>query len=231
MLEFDRQLDSAELNDLAQKLGAMTDGRAMDLILLEGFCASLVVGPRPVTTSHWLPWVWDCEKGRAEPHIRSLDEANEVLALLMRFYNSVASALGDETIDAFEPMYAGDDLGGPLAWCAGFHIGMGFDNAEWNRLMQTEPTWFVPFFLPGMRLETRQTFTENDLALFEESLPQSLRQLRDHWREQQLPPLGGSFANPFAHRDSPSPVAPARGSAGRISALAAAARSTRSVAA
>lgn len=205
MLDIDGQLDTSELNDLAERLEAATDGRAMDLVFLHGFCAALVVGPRPVLPSHWLPWVWDCEEGEAGPHFSDLDDANEVLGLVMRFHNSVADALGEEAIDDFEPLFPPGDQDGLMAWCAGFLNAFLFHGEEWDRLRRDEPTWFLPFHLPAKRLETEQDLTMEEMELFDRALPLSLRHIRDHWRDQELPPKGGSFVNPFGDPPFPQP--------------------------
>jgi uncharacterized protein len=199
--ELDAGLDTSELDELFDRLEAATNGKAMDLVLLEGFFAALVVGPRPVSPSKWLPWVWDFEEGTAEPHFADMAEGRRVLDLLMRFYNSVADELFDDAIDDFQPIFPPRNQDGVMAWCAGFLVAFVFDNEEWKKLAQAEPTWFLPFHLQGEKSLKGEALSEKELELFAAALPHSLRHIRDHFRERALPPAGGSFMRP----DFPQP--------------------------
>jgi uncharacterized protein len=195
-LEFD--LDEAELDELGERLRAATAGLAMNLSTLEGFCAALLVGPALVGPSRWLPWVWDCKEGKAEPHFTDLAEFQKVSGLVMRFYNSVATRLEDRVIEFYEPLFAAGSAADAARWCAGFVCGMDFDPDEWTRRIHAEPAWFSPILLPIVSQEDGEELTDEDLAIFDDRLPDSLAKIRDYWRRHPRPPIGSNLARlPF----------------------------------
>ncbi|MBL8529604.1 MAG: YecA family protein [Burkholderiales bacterium] len=111
---------------------------------MEGFLTALAIGPRTVTPSEWIPWIWDMDAGEAAPEFESMDEANRVLSLMMRHYNAVVRQfIADPT--GFEPIYLFGDQWGAAEWCEGFLLGMKFDQEAWSLLMIAQPTWFAPF--------------------------------------------------------------------------------------
>jgi uncharacterized protein len=175
------RLDSTELDELFDRIEAATDGRGMNLVFLEGLCASLAIGPRPVAPSTWLSWVWDSSDGEEEPQFADAADAERALELVMRFHDSLVDTLQSDEIDFFEPIFPPLDRDGLTAWTAAFFLGFQFNKQEWQRLSRAEPRWFAPFMLPRQLLEGQELLDE-DMALFQESLPLSLRLIRDHWR-------------------------------------------------
>ncbi len=85
-------LSDAELDRLGDFLKGSKGGRAMNVEHLDGFFAALIAGPETVMPSEYYAEVFGgemsdtCEFG-------SLDEANEILGLMMRHWNDIAGTL------------------------------------------------------------------------------------------------------------------------------------------
>ena len=85
-------LTDAEFDRLGQFLKSCKGGEAMTLEELDGFFSALIAGPEVVMPSEYLPEALGgemsetCEFGR-------LDEANEILGLMMRHWNTIAATL------------------------------------------------------------------------------------------------------------------------------------------
>ncbi len=50
-------------------------------------------GPKTILPSEWMRWVWDTEKGQESPVYESMEQAQRIMALMMRHMNFVASTL------------------------------------------------------------------------------------------------------------------------------------------
>ena len=84
-------LTDAELDRLGEFLKGCAGGKAMNVEELDGFFAALVAGPEVVMPSEYLPEVFGGETDAHE--FSSLEEAKNILALLMRHWNEIAHAL------------------------------------------------------------------------------------------------------------------------------------------
>ena len=85
-------LTDAELDHLAEFLKSCKSGKGMNLEQLDGFFAALIAGPESVMPSEYYREVFGGEIADA-CEFGSLDEANEILGLMMRHWNTIASAL------------------------------------------------------------------------------------------------------------------------------------------
>jgi yecA family protein len=89
-----QSLTETELARLQQFLSNCKGGRAMNVEELDGFFAALVAGFDVVMPSEYLPQVFGSE--REETHqFEHLEEAHDILALLMRHWNDIAGTLLD----------------------------------------------------------------------------------------------------------------------------------------
>ncbi len=93
-------LTEAELDRLAAFLKGCAGGKAMNVEELDGFFAALVAGPEVVMPSEYLPEVFGGELSDAH-EFGSMEEANEIIALLMRHWNDIAVTLSKG--DAYLP--------------------------------------------------------------------------------------------------------------------------------
>src|ERR1019366_5933813 len=85
-------LTDAELDRLGGFLKSCKGGRAMNVEQLDGFFAALIAGPENVMPSEYYPEVFGGEMSDA-CEFSSLDEANEILGLMMRHWNTIAGML------------------------------------------------------------------------------------------------------------------------------------------
>lgn len=105
MSDLKHALSPAELDELGGFLASSERAeRAMDICTLEGYFTAIVIGPQAVMPSRWLPWVWDRIDGQGEAIYESLDQANRIIGLLMRFMNGIAHTFMDDPT-AFAPIY------------------------------------------------------------------------------------------------------------------------------
>ncbi len=148
-------LPSAGLNEretqalMAFLASPATGGQAMDLDMLQGYVAGLVLGPRMISPALWLPWVWDREQGVRPPAFTDPEHFNAVAAWVMAVYNEAAVRLGPAAADdgpAYVPHFAGLAQAAPAAagrFCAGLRrvITLAGD-ADWAPLRAEWPQWF-----------------------------------------------------------------------------------------
>lgn len=79
-------LTEAELDRLAEFLRKSKGARAMNIEEFDGFFAALIAGPEVVPPSEYLPEVFGGEMSDA-CEFSGLDEANDILGLIMRHWN------------------------------------------------------------------------------------------------------------------------------------------------
>jgi uncharacterized protein len=158
---------------------ASTVGPAMDMQTLEGFLTAVVIGPRLISPSEWLPWIWDCIDGTANAPFDGPEQANEVLTQLMEKYNRLIAAL---EADSFIPAFGHDAQDAAQRWCRGFLSAANLDGQAWSMLMLAHPAWFAPFMRLGTRDGAEITEREGDAQVWLDALVPSLMDIRDHWR-------------------------------------------------
>ena len=173
----------------------------MDVCALQGYATALVIGPRLVPPSIWLPWVWDAADGLAEPCFDRMETAGALTNELMRLYNEVATAFASDA-PSFVPLYLrGDGDWAALAWCRGFMRGVKLAYKAWSPLIVGAPTVFEPLLVLGADDAIVAATDERIDALIEAVLPNVLA-MAAHWR------AAGSFA--------PSGLAPIRRNAPKL---------------
>lgn len=130
-------LTDAELERLAEFLGRCKGGRAINIEELDGFFAALIVGPGLVMPSEYYPHIFGgsldetCE-------FETIDQANGVLSLLMRHWNTIASTLNGG--DVYLPVLLEDNTGVACAndWAYGFMRGVELRHDNWAGLINDE---------------------------------------------------------------------------------------------
>ena len=81
-------LTEVELDRLGQFLRGCKSGKAMNIEELDGFFAALIAGPDLVMPREYMAHVFGGEGSDAH-EFDSLEEANEILALMMRHWNDI----------------------------------------------------------------------------------------------------------------------------------------------
>ena len=101
-------LTERELDRLAKFLRKFNGGQAMNLEEVDGLFAALIAGPEVEPLSEYLPAVLGGEMSDA-PEFATLEEANDILGLLMRHWNGIAATLAKG--DAHLPLLLQDRNG------------------------------------------------------------------------------------------------------------------------
>ena len=141
--EQNEPLTDAELDRLGDFLEGFKGGKAMNLEELDGYFGALIAGPETVMPSEYYPEVFGgemsdtCEFG-------SLDEANEILGLMMRHWNAIAGRLYKGEV--YVPLLLEDEAGMANGndWARGFMRGMDMRHYRWAGLVHGRGAWRVP---------------------------------------------------------------------------------------
>ncbi len=135
--EQNEPLTDAELDRLGVFLKGCKGGRAMNVEELDGFFAALIAGPETVMPSEYYPEVFGGEMSDA-CEFGSLDEANEILGLMMRHWNTIAGALFKGEV--YVPLLLEDEAGKVNGndWARGFMRGMEMRQYGWAELVTDE---------------------------------------------------------------------------------------------
>jgi uncharacterized protein len=127
-------LTEPELDHLGQFLKNCKGDKAMNIEELDGFLAALIAGPEIVAPSEYLPEVFGSET--LEPHeFKNLEEANEILGLLMRHWNGIAGTLSKGKV--YLPLLLLDENGVEHGndWARGFIRGTRLRHDGWAELL------------------------------------------------------------------------------------------------
>jgi uncharacterized protein len=127
-------LTEVELDHLGQFLKNCKGGKAMNIEELDGFFAALIAGPEIVAPSEYMPEVFGSET--SETHqFESLEEANEILGLMMRHWNDIAGTLSK--VEVYLPLLLLDENGVEHGndWARGFIRGTRMRHDGWPELL------------------------------------------------------------------------------------------------
>ena len=130
-------LTDAEIDRLGDFLKECKGGKAMNVEQLDGFFAALIAGPETVMPSEYYREVFGgemsdvCEFG-------SLEEANEILGLMMRHWNNIASTLFKDEVYVPLLLQEEDGVAHGNDWARGFMRGMHMRHDRWAELMDDE---------------------------------------------------------------------------------------------
>jgi uncharacterized protein len=138
----DQPLNSHELDRLEEFLDGIGPA-AMNIEMLDGYLTALICGPDMVPPSEYLPQIL------GEDHSFDGDkQAMEILGLVMRHWNSIASTLArtlekDRALngdDVHFPVLLEDEDGVAYAneWATGFMLGVRIRPESWRKLMNSD---------------------------------------------------------------------------------------------
>jgi uncharacterized protein len=132
-----KPLTGAEFDRLSDFLKSCKGGKAMNLEELDGFFAALIAGPETVMPSECYPKVFGGEMSDV-CGFESIDEANEILGLMMRHWNKIAATLYKGDIHV--PLICEDENGDLHGndWARGFVRGMQMRHEAWSELINDE---------------------------------------------------------------------------------------------
>jgi len=185
MMDLNQPLDDRELDELDNFLSDESfEERAMDVSTLEGFMTAVVIGPRPVLLSEWLPWVWDLEEGETKPQFDSKEHASRIMSLVVRNYNSVVHTFLDDPASC-EPVFWRGGQWGAAEWCEGFILGFQFADEAWSLLGVAQPTWFTPFLRLGTDDGIAMTKELGDGEKWMNEIVPSLVRIHAYWKDNR----------------------------------------------
>jgi len=163
--KLDEPLSESEYDDLEAFFGSNAVPQdCMDLEMLDGFLTSIVSGPEMIQPSEWLPVVWSDSQRSVSPVFADNEQAERILALLLRLQNSIARTL-NESPTRFKPLlYRPEDgvkgrespgEGGrreesappeASAWCEGYMTGVLLREEAWEPVYASDATrdWMLP---------------------------------------------------------------------------------------
>jgi uncharacterized protein len=98
----------------------------MDLEMLDGFLAAILISPRPIAVDQWLPTVWSADE-TADPG--GGQGVQRAIRLVLAYYNELVTTLGRDAGECWEPFCFApaedDELGLGDEWAMGFAQGLG----------------------------------------------------------------------------------------------------------
>ncbi|MBE9608314.1 UPF0149 family protein [Chitinilyticum piscinae] len=134
-------LSEADIDRLDQFLARHADQDGLDVSMLHGYLTAIQLSPVQLHPRDWMPRISGPD---AAPKFESQAESEQITALIMAYYNEIASALRSaEPVDAFDPVLYFDDDGKPdcSGWSLGFVIGMHlFAQDVWLPYFEREDT-------------------------------------------------------------------------------------------
>lgn len=186
-------LDDEEIDELDDILtsDAMPQD-CMDISTLDGFFAALVLNPRLIMPNEYLPWVWDMEQGEETPEFESPEQADRILQLVMRYYNSVLSTIDN---DNFAPLFYtlaqddGSEFYDAEGWCAGFMHGIFLFGEPWKEVLEKHSEYLAPMVLLGTEhgWDMLEKCADEKQAIQEayEAIAGAVALLHEHFGEQR----------------------------------------------
>jgi len=122
-------LSKQELSRLEELLSLPGfNGEAMNLGKLQGFLSAVISAPDSIAPGKWVQEIF-----KIGPELEGMGVAQEFMALIMRFYNGVASGLDQNRPITFilEPCSATNPRPDYQTWCEGYILGWGLSSEEW----------------------------------------------------------------------------------------------------
>jgi len=154
-LQHHHPLTDPEFRRLDKFLSGCAEGPAMSLEEVDGFFCALIAGPAIVPPEEYLPEVFGEDLSEVASSSSSLEEFNEILALLLRHWNSIVSEFAQGRFHHVF-MFAEREPEGS-EWARGFMAGVEMRRPAWADLLKNDP--------PGYLFPMKWIAYENDPAL------------------------------------------------------------------
>lgn len=169
-------LTDAQLDRLGDFLQSCKGGKAMNVEQLDGFFAALIAGPEAVMPSEYDREVFGGEMSDA-CEFSSLEEAKEILGLMMRHWNTIVGTLLKGEV--YAPLLLKDESGMAYGndWARGFMRGMHMRHDDWAELVNDEEHGgcLVPMFILTNTMKTSR-------CVLDPSAPNNARRSSCTWR-------------------------------------------------
>ncbi len=201
-------LDAKEIERLNAFLvdGARPDG-TMWIDQVHGLHTAVVTGPRFIPPSEWLQVILP-----DDPRFPSDVDANEILDLLMRFYNGIIQELEHEA--EFVPAVFEGDPGEPPGereWCAAYLHGVAMHGELWiddpNEQMRALLTPIIALGVEASTPEIKADLADpKRLEEFRRIIPACAQGLYRYWLQRREPPqASATYGQGKTGRNDPCP--------------------------
>ena len=212
---FNKSLSSAEIEEFDDFLMSdATPEECMDIVTLDGFLTAIVVGPKVVPPSEWLPLVWD-ETGKEEMIWESNAQAEKYIGLVMRQMNGIAGQFqhGPEEFEAltFAREVAGETIRIFDDWCYGFMLGVVLRSQDWEPIFSTDESGMAMSMITlyGTEDGWRELKGNPELAAehdqHAELLEPSIRVIHEFWLKRRTVPTAMPAKSIKIGRNEPCP--------------------------
>ena len=158
------------------------DEGVLDISELDGLFTAIVSGPVTTAPSQWLPVVW----GEFEPAWEDEKEFEEILSLMMRHMNAIASILM-ETPEEFEPLYLGREVEGNSytivdEWCEGYRRGVKLTQEYWDKGGEEMTVLLTPILAFTAETNWRgHEFELEELEKIQQAIAPNVRKIHAYW--------------------------------------------------
>jgi uncharacterized protein len=132
-------LSETEQDELADFLDSdLVPEDSMDICMLHGYLTAIAIGPVTLLPSEWLPRVWG---DAGEPAFDSLEHAQRILDLVVRYYNEIVLTFMEAPEQFLPYLYEYEDKHGEEPtisaeeWCVGFSLGVHLRSKDWEPLI------------------------------------------------------------------------------------------------
>ena len=191
-MDVSKPLSDTEIDELAKFLiSDETPEECMDISTLDGFLTGVLIGPDSIMPSRWIPVALG-ETEQDEMAWKSRKEAERIMGLVMRLYNSIAQDFQCDPPD-FNPLFmintaTDEEVIVIDEWCWGFMKSVELSPESWEPLFDDEEqkAGIFPISLHG---------TEKGWKLLEEDpkiskvphqewvamLPAAVREIYEFW--------------------------------------------------
>lgn len=206
-------LAQKELDRLELLLGSdVFHGEAMPLDALQGFFFAVATAPDLILPSRWLPVALG-----ENPVYATRVQANDVLELVMRFYNECVRAAKSDDFALL--LYRRDDGGDDLqTWCAGYLDGVDLSAPAWHEAGDPDEVdeLLFPFVvlageLPeGEKRQFRPAEWQDLVRSCEETIGDAIVEVREYWKRVRNPPQTVRRESPKVGRNDACPCGSGR---------------------
>jgi uncharacterized protein len=168
---------------------------------LHGLLTALICGPEIVHANRWLPLVW----GGQEPGFDSMEQAQDILGLIMRMNNQIADTLlAGEGFAPLVPVFTNEEqqeVADATGWCYGFLYGIGMSSEQW----ETHFEELYPMMTPILVLGSGDTDDPEIVAALADPdhvetmtrmLPLMVQAIYDYWRQPEVTGAGEKPSKP-----------------------------------
>jgi uncharacterized protein len=127
----------AEIEQLAERLAAIDNAEALSLEAVDGLFCALIASPESVPPSEYLPVIFGSEPEDSGA-FADLEDANLVMSLLMRYWNSIIADLERESIHLPYIVKPGTDGIVGREWARGYLLGTRLAPEGWSDFWESE---------------------------------------------------------------------------------------------